>query len=275
MKTINIKDSYCGIVIECPSEYDIVLRSDDYEEESSLIFSKHSIIRDAMTGLLRISCYPVIKIKFNTSGKYIGGIDDPDETYEYMMNKSKTNIISYYRYKNNSVSCGVEYEYQDNEYLTDQIGPINEFLSDLDIIIKPWFIRSDIVCQKMGWPIVAKHYSNLIYGLKSDLVSPDSELMSKVNKTTIFSEIKDIIINDPATIILWKDEIKTIVKCQPGDIFDPEKGIAMAILKKIYGNGGFYKDIFEPAINKYELRKSLEKSKKHVVSKKEKKPIIK
>ena len=49
----------------------------------------------------------------------------------------------------------------------------------------------------------------------------------------------------------------------------------MAILKKLYGNSGFYKDIFEPAIKKYELKKSLEKSKKHVATKKEKKYTVK
>lgn len=116
--------------------------------------------------------------------------------------------------------------------------------------------------------------------LKTICALTDSEPISKktskeaYNKC-IFSEIKDIIINDPATIILWKDGTKTIVKCQPVDTFDPGTGIAMAILKKLYGNSGFYKDIFEPAIEKYELKKSLEKSKKHVVTKKEKKSAIK
>lgn len=49
-------------------------------------------------------------------------------------------------------------------------------------------------------------------------------------------EVKKVIFNDPATIVYWKDETKTVVKCQEGDDFDPEKGFAMAFLKKCWGN---------------------------------------
>ena len=53
-------------------------------------------------------------------------------------------------------------------------------------------------------------------------------------------EIKNVIFNDPATIVFWEDGTKTVVKCQDGDKFDPEKGLAMAIAKKAYGNKGNY-----------------------------------
>ena len=53
-------------------------------------------------------------------------------------------------------------------------------------------------------------------------------------------EIKKVIFNDPATIVFWEDGTKTVVKCQDGDEFDPEKGLAMAIVKKAYGNKGNY-----------------------------------
>ena len=53
-------------------------------------------------------------------------------------------------------------------------------------------------------------------------------------------EIKNVIFNDPATIVFWEDGTKTVVKCQDGDEFDPEKGLAMAIAKKAYGNKGRY-----------------------------------
>lgn len=52
--------------------------------------------------------------------------------------------------------------------------------------------------------------------------------------------IKDVIFNDPATIILWNDGTKTVVKVQDGDTFDPEKGLVMAIIKKLLGNQGNY-----------------------------------
>ena len=55
-------------------------------------------------------------------------------------------------------------------------------------------------------------------------------------------EVKKVIFNDPATIIYWKDGTKTVVKCQAGDVFDSEKGFAMAFLKKCWGNTGNFND---------------------------------
>ena len=63
--------------------------------------------------------------------------------------------------------------------------------------------------------------------------------------TTKLPEIKDIIFNEPATIIIWKDGTKTVVKCQEGEGYDPEKGMAMAISKKALGNKGNYCEVFK------------------------------
>lgn len=48
--------------------------------------------------------------------------------------------------------------------------------------------------------------------------------------------IEKVIFNDPATIILWTDGSKTVVKCSDDELFDPEKGLAMAICKKVLGD---------------------------------------
>lgn len=53
-------------------------------------------------------------------------------------------------------------------------------------------------------------------------------------------EIEKVVFNPPATIILWADKTKTVVKCQGGEPFDPEKGMAMAFMKKARGNTGRY-----------------------------------
>ena len=57
--------------------------------------------------------------------------------------------------------------------------------------------------------------------------------------------IKQVIFNDPATIVYWTDGTRTVVKCQDGDIYDPEKGLAMAISKKALGNKGNYCEVFK------------------------------
>ena len=61
----------------------------------------------------------------------------------------------------------------------------------------------------------------------------------------ITRDIKQVIFNNPATIIIWKDGSKTVVKCQEGDVFDKEKGLAMCIVKKLMGNKGNYNNLFK------------------------------
>nr|DAD58000.1 MAG TPA: hypothetical protein [Caudoviricetes sp.] len=56
--------------------------------------------------------------------------------------------------------------------------------------------------------------------------------------------IKNVIYNDPATIVFWTDGTKTVVKAENED-FDPEKGLAMAISKKMLGNKGNYYEVFK------------------------------
>ena len=57
--------------------------------------------------------------------------------------------------------------------------------------------------------------------------------------------IKKVIFHDPATIIIWRDGTKTVVKCGENDTYDREKGMAMAICKRLYGNKGNYNNIFK------------------------------
>ena len=54
--------------------------------------------------------------------------------------------------------------------------------------------------------------------------------------STRVPQIKKVIYNNPATIIFWADDTKTVVQCQKGDEYDPEKGLALAISKKALGN---------------------------------------
>lgn len=84
-------------------------------------------------------------------------------------------------------------------------------------------------------------YSNIYNRIASDnksyikVPSPKQNAMNSITK---------VIFNNPATIVLWSDGTKTVVKCDERDEFDPEKGLAMAICKKHFG-GGFYNDIFK------------------------------
>lgn len=58
-------------------------------------------------------------------------------------------------------------------------------------------------------------------------------------------EITRVIFNKPATIVFWADGTKTVVKSQGKEKYDKEKGLAMAISKKVLGNEGSYYDTFK------------------------------
>ena len=59
-----------------------------------------------------------------------------------------------------------------------------------------------------------------------------------------FGAIKKVIFNNPATIVMWADGTKTVVKAE-NEEYDPEKGLAMAISKKALGNKGSYYETFK------------------------------
>lgn len=67
--------------------------------------------------------------------------------------------------------------------------------------------------------------------------TPDGviEWFSRWYKFELVTDIKRVIFNDPATVILWNDGTKTVAKCVKGDKYDPEKGFAIAYAKKFGG----------------------------------------
>lgn len=84
---------------------------------------------------------------------------------------------------------------------------------------------------------VLLHVINSYYGVNS---AYDKDNL----KNNFLGMITKVIFNDPATIVFWNDGSKTVVKCNSEDKFDPEKGLAIACMKKLFGNKGYYNDIF-------------------------------
>lgn len=58
-------------------------------------------------------------------------------------------------------------------------------------------------------------------------------------------QIKNVIFNAPATVVIWSDGTKTVVKCQPGDTYSKETGLALCIAKKYLGNKGNFNEVFK------------------------------
>lgn len=80
-------------------------------------------------------------------------------------------------------------------------------------------------------------YMNSSYGVATGTINNASISNRKVEYNAMFkrAKIKNVIFNDPATIVFWSDGTKTVVKCGENDIYDPEKGLAMAVAKKYLG----------------------------------------
>ncbi|MBO5887504.1 MAG: hypothetical protein J6Q60_05735 [Bacteroidaceae bacterium] len=91
---------------------------------------------------------------------------------------------------------------------------------------------------------------------------------NRVNNTNCYVSpfgISNVIFNNPATIVLWDDGTKTVVKCQEGDEYSEEVGLALCFAKKALGNKPNFNNVFKKwipeettnAIDDSELRKSM------------------
>lgn len=119
----------------------------------------------------------------------------------------------------------------------DEVESLDESLNNLKIKIYDYFYGN-----KGGKNMPTKHddrYEGAIYGRMII-----DELIAKPAKPTL-PKIKNVIFNKPATIVIWSDGTKTVVKTQDKERFNKEKGLAMAIAKKALGNQGNYYDEFK------------------------------
>ena len=78
-----------------------------------------------------------------------------------------------------------------------------------------------------------RHYAEIINNNNYD----------QVNQKQLKLNIRKVIFNNPATIVFWLDGTKTIVKKADDEQWDPEKGLAMAIIKKYFGTNKEIKKI--------------------------------
>lgn len=63
-------------------------------------------------------------------------------------------------------------------------------------------------------------------------------------KTPCF-DVDRAIFSPPAIIVYWSDGTKTVVKCDPDDIYSKEAGVALCFMKKALGNKGNYNQVLK------------------------------
>ena len=98
----------------------------------------------------------------------------------------------------------------------------------------------------LAMAIAKKYFGNNgnYYDIFKKWLTKDKTVDNKIYEYKRNRRIKNVIFNDPATIVFWNDGTKTVVKVQ-NEKFDPEKGLAMAIAKKYFGNHGNYYNEFK------------------------------
>ena len=106
-------------------------------------------------------------------------------------------------------------------------------VSASDLITTPDMIRRRKVANRLS--------SAAAYGLFTPVKK----------EKTLSMTIEKVIFNPPATIIIWNDNTKTVVKAQEDEPYDPEKGMAMCIAKHIYGDCGSYYIVFSEWLKNY------------------------
>lgn len=138
-------------------------------------------------------------------------------------------------------------------HMIDKIGYCEHRDDDLEWIIdarllhllqRRFYIKSIFGIKVSAEPPITESASiKLYYNPKEEYKMP-TERGLKGNFHFMFGftpKIKKVIFNEPATIVYWDDNTKTVVKTNNGDEFDAEKGLAMAVVKKTIGYKEFYK----------------------------------
>lgn len=98
---------------------------------------------------------------------------------------------------------------------------------------------------------------------KSSSANKETAERSNYMPTDIRRHIRNVKFNPPATIVFWTDNTKTVVKCK-GEDYDPEKGLAMCICKKVLGDKGNYYEVFKKWLPKEDDSDVVQKVLEHI-----------
>lgn len=95
-------------------------------------------------------------------------------------------------------------------------------------------------------PTIPEHYTPEYY--ISELTGKGWTLSTKKKQYNFSGAIPDrdtyikkVIYSEPATVVFWSDDTKTVCKCKYPDTYSREVGFSLCVLKKIYGATAFKK----------------------------------
>ena len=132
-----------------------------------------------------------------------------------------------------------------------------------------WFeeLWNDESWNKVRRPYRSDNIDALLYYIKGPYKSPSANKETSERSYYMHYDIRRFIkkvqFNPPATIVFWTDNTKTVVKCNSED-YDPEKGLAMCICKKVLGDKGNYYEVFKKWLPKEDNSDVVQKVLEHI-----------
>lgn len=133
--------------------------------------------------------------------------------------------------------------------IADEINTNILFINDesIESIIKKMINKYDenrIFSDEILSELLKDNLKDFKDELKKEL---EEELAREKRKAidNFISEIDKVYFGKGTTVIKWKDGTRTKVKCQDDEVFDKEKGVAMCIIKHLFGDIGYYNEIFK------------------------------
>ena len=98
---------------------------------------------------------------------------------------------------------------------------------ELDLTVRLDKVVEETRCELTVPPYVPPHKPRIVFE------PPEIPYVFRPEKRV---KAKQVIFNPPATVVLWADGTKTVVKCDPDDEFDQMTGVALCYMKKALGN---------------------------------------
>ena len=130
-----------------------------------------------------------------------------------------------------------EIENSIDEFTQKNFGRLINFLNLYDDCIT-YFYNGSVMSFSCFNKKMASTLSKRIHEL-SNKKTKNSEISANNLYNTF--EVKDILVNGPATIVFWADGTKTVVKYDAEDLYDAEKAVAMCFMKKALGSRSMHK----------------------------------
>jgi len=134
-------------------------------------------------------------------------------------------------------------------FLGNWLSPKDAFIKSSD---EKGFIFKDSTDKRYSMYTKKEEPMKLIETSESTIAIKLMKDMRVDEKRMIFdfditNSIDRVIFNNPATIVIWNDGTKTVVKAY-NEEFDKEKGLAMAIIKFLSANKGNFNNVFKKFI---------------------------